>query len=67
MADSTPSEVLELLIESFLARLRAGERPSVEGYASRDPEHADEIRELLPALVIVEQDLSPEGLQSVDA
>ena len=36
----------------------AGERPSIEEYAARHPELADEIRELLPALVMVEQDLS---------
>ena len=48
----------ELVAESFLARYRAGERPSVEEYAARYPELAEQIRELLPALVMVEQDLS---------
>ena len=40
------------------ARFRAGERPSVGEYAARRPELADQIPELLPALVMVEQDLT---------
>jgi serine/threonine protein kinase/Tfp pilus assembly protein PilF len=41
--------------ESFLERYRAGERPSVAEYAERYPALADQIRELLPALVAVER------------
>ena len=48
----------EVVAESFLARYRAGERPSVEEYAARHPELADQIRGLFPAMVMVEQDLS---------
>jgi WD40 repeat protein len=48
----------EVVAESFLDRFRAGERPSVEEYADRHPELADQIRNLLPALVMVEQDLT---------
>ena len=48
----------ELVAESFLARYRAGERPSIEEYATRHPELADQIRWLMPALVRMEQDLS---------
>ena len=46
---------VEQLLESFLARLRRGERPSLEEYAAQCPERADEIRELFPALVEMEQ------------
>src|SRR6516165_10093415 len=46
---------VEQLLESFLARWRRGERPSLEEYAARCPERADEIRELFPALVEMEQ------------
>ena len=46
---------VEQLLESFLARWRRGERPSPEEYAARCPERADEIRELFPALVEMEQ------------
>ena len=48
----------EVVAGSFLARFRAGQRPSVEEYAALHPELADQIRELLPALVLVEQDLT---------
>ncbi len=48
----------EVVAESFLARFRAGERPSIEDYAARHPELAAQIRELLPALVLVVQDLT---------
>jgi serine/threonine protein kinase/WD40 repeat protein/Tfp pilus assembly protein PilF len=46
---------VEQLLESFLARWRRGERPSLEEYAARCPERADEIRELFPAVVEMEQ------------
>src|SRR5262249_24193064 len=48
----------EVVAESFLARFRAGERPSIEDLAARFPELADQIRDLLPALVMVEQGLT---------
>ena len=54
-ADRDP---IEVMAESFLERFRRGERPSIEDYAARHPELADEIRELLPALVQLEQGMS---------
>src|SRR5262245_56990165 len=57
MGDSTADrDPIEMLADSFLARFRRGERPSVEDYAAQHPELADEIRELLPALVMLEQE-----------
>jgi serine/threonine protein kinase len=49
---------IEVMAGSFLERFRCGERPSVDEYAAKYPELADEIRELLPALVQLECDLS---------
>ena len=43
------------LAEEFAERYRRGERPSLQEYVDRCPELADEIRELFPALVEVEQ------------
>jgi WD40 repeat protein len=43
------------LAEEFAERYRRGDRPSVEEYVSRLPEMADEIREIFPALIEVEQ------------
>ncbi len=46
---------LEQLAEEFAARLRKGEHPSLTEYIERFPELADDIRELFPALALVEQ------------
>ncbi len=45
---------VEELAEEFAARYRRGERPSLTEYVHRCPEHADEIRELFPALIVLE-------------
>src|SRR5262245_28243146 len=45
---------VELLAEDFVARKRRGERPTLDEYCARHPELADEIRDLFPALVMVE-------------
>ncbi len=55
---SMRDEALEPIIDSFLARFRVGERPSIEDYARRHPELADALREVLPMLVAVERDLT---------
>ncbi len=43
------------LAEEFVQRYRGGERPSLEEYVDRLPAMAEEIREMFPALVEVEQ------------
>ena len=43
------------LAEEFAGRYRRGERPSLQEYVDRCPAMGDEIRELFPALVEVEQ------------
>ncbi len=55
MIDS-PSErnPVETLAEEFLARFRRGERPSLSEYIDKHPELADEIRDVFPALVMLE-------------
>src|SRR5262249_30139639 len=47
------------LAEEFVERHRRGERPSVAEYAARHPELAEQIRELFPALVMME-DVRPD-------
>jgi WD40 repeat protein/serine/threonine protein kinase len=54
-ADSGHYDLLDLLAEEFAARYRRGERPSLKEYVDRYPLLADEIRELFPALVEMEQ------------
>jgi hypothetical protein len=54
-APSSTGDRLGPILESFLRRFRKGERPSLTEYIGRYPALADEIRELLPALVEIEQ------------
>jgi len=46
---------IDPLAEDFVARLRRGERPSLTEYTTRHPALAAEIRELFPALVLMEK------------
>eukprot|EP00913_Durusdinium_trenchii_P028450 g26678.t1 len=46
---------IEEIAEEFTSRCRSGDRPSIDEYAKRFPEHAQEIRELFPALLLVEK------------
>jgi len=46
---------IEKLAESFLERFRRGERPTISEYAEKHPECADQIRELFPALLFLEE------------
>src|SRR5262249_2043809 len=46
---------IDLLGEEFVARYRRGERPSVTEFARRYPEGADQVQELLQALVLMEE------------
>src|SRR5262245_22959791 len=60
-SSSSDRDPIERLADSFIARFRAGERPSVEEYALKYPDLAAEIRDLLPALVELELNQSPGG------
>lgn len=51
-ADEDP---LDALAEEFLARQRRGESPSVQQYASSNPDLAEEILELFPAMAAMER------------
>src|SRR5262249_35981418 len=46
---------VEKLAEEFAERYRRGERPSLSEYTDRYPELADQVRDLFPALVEMEQ------------
>jgi len=52
---SSLTDALGPILESFLARLRRGEHPSIKEYADRYPDQAAEIAELFPQLVEMEQ------------
>jgi hypothetical protein len=57
MIDEDPSSVgpFAQIADEFVEAYRQGKRPSVEDLARRYPEHADDIRQLLPALVMMEK------------
>ncbi|HLJ91701.1 MAG TPA: hypothetical protein VKU02_00775 [Gemmataceae bacterium] len=53
--ESSSRDPVEKLAEEFAARYRRGERPSLTEYTEQYPELAEQIRDLFPALVIMEQ------------
>jgi WD40 repeat protein/serine/threonine protein kinase len=57
MSKHDPSEAdpFGAIADEFLEAIRQGQGPSVEEFAQRYPEHADEIRDMLPALLLMEQ------------
>jgi eukaryotic-like serine/threonine-protein kinase len=57
---------IDQLAEQFAQRLRRGEHPTLTEYAQQYPELADEIRELFPALVMMEQ-LKPTSADALGA
>ncbi len=54
-ASPDDDDLLRPIVESFLDRFRRGERPALTELIARHPELAGEIRELIPALVELEQ------------
>src|SRR5260370_39271709 len=57
MIDNDPSSAdpFGAIADEFVEAFRQGKRPSVAEFARRYPEHADEIRDMLPALVLMEK------------
>src|SRR5579859_5626726 len=56
MSDSdSASNPLDVLADEFVERHRRGERPVLSEYVARYPNLADEIREVFPALILMEQ------------
>src|SRR5262249_13190764 len=62
MSDTDPStaDPFGQIADEFAEAFRQGKRPSVEEFAQRYPAHADQIREILPALMLMEKAKSPD-------
>src|SRR5438094_4782685 len=62
MIDDNPSaaEPLGQIADEFVEAFRQGQRPAVEEFARRYPEHADELRDMLPALALMEKAKAPD-------
>ena len=58
---SQAREPVEMLAEEFLERKRRGELPSLKEYIDRYPELADDIRDVFPALVMMD-DIDPKSV-----
>ena len=54
MSSRSAIRVVLELAEEFLERYRQGERPALKEYIDRHPELADEIREVFPAMAMME-------------
>jgi WD40 repeat protein/serine/threonine protein kinase len=57
MIDNDPSaaDPFGQIADEFVAAFRQGKQPSVEEFAQRYPQQADDIRNMLPALVLMEE------------
>ncbi|MEM7232482.1 MAG: hypothetical protein AAF517_09925, partial [Planctomycetota bacterium] len=58
-------DLFEKLSEEFVERARRGEAPSIEEYCRKYPSLADDIHELFPALVVIEN-ARPEWQEQLD-
>jgi hypothetical protein len=59
-SNSSSADPLGQIADEFVEAFRQGKRPCVEEFACRYPEHADEIRDMLPALVLMEKAKAPD-------
>jgi serine/threonine protein kinase len=53
-SSSAMREPIELLADEFLERKRRGEHPTIEQYEAQHPQLAQEIRDLFPALLLMD-------------
>ena len=66
MSDSHSEEdrhPVEVIAEEYSARLRAGEKPTIEEYELRYPEHAELLRTILPSIALVERVSNDDSVQ----
>src|SRR5215469_15668432 len=54
-SSASDQDTVDRLAEEFVARHRRGEHPAVSEYTDRFPQHAEAIRDLFPALALIEQ------------
>ena len=54
-SESDQLSQVELLAEEFLQRQQLGEKPTIREYCERYPELAEEIRDILEAVAMVEE------------
>ena len=57
--DPTTESLIDNLANEFMRRYRAGDRPTVAEYLERCPDLAEQIRDLFPALIMLENLAAP--------
>ena len=69
MSDNDPSSAdpFGQIADEFVAAFRQGQCPSVEEFARRYPAHADAIRDILPALAMMEKAKSADDTRALSA
>src|SRR5262245_58246147 len=66
MNDIDPrADFVDQLAEEFLTRFRRGEHPALQEYTAKYPEYAAQIRDLFPALIVLEQAAPPSDSERV--
>jgi WD40 repeat protein/serine/threonine protein kinase len=58
--DASAADPFGQIADEFVEAFRQGKSPSVEEFARRYPAHADDIRDMLPALALMEQAKAPD-------
>src|SRR5262245_16349017 len=54
-SSASEQDTVDRLAEEFVARHRRGEHPDLAEYVERFPQHAEAIRDLFPALALIER------------
>ena len=54
-SSSSDRDPVELLAEEFMERRRRGESPSIQEYEEKYPTHAEDIRDVFPALIVMDE------------
>src|SRR5262249_24663997 len=60
--DLSSADPFGQIADEFAEAFRQGKQPSVEEFARRYPEHADDLRDVLPALLLMEKAKSPDEI-----
>ena len=60
MSDFSESDAVDLVAEEILEALRVGAKPSLDDYIAKYPELEQELRDLFPSLLLMEQFGSPD-------
>ena len=61
LEDAPAEALMGQVVDDFLSRLQRGERPEIEAYVQRHPQLATVLRQMLPALQLVQLSAADEA------